>query len=125
MSNTLLLADACSNAVGAEKKFHVRYPNIRTHPNYRLANHYSPDGIAPVFFITPATTNTTAEEMFYRLDKGGAFEKILITESFGFMKTAVSHCTRYGGFIRIAGGLEFPEQIRELGNQLQIALSLL
>jgi hypothetical protein len=63
--------------------------------------------------------------MFYRLDASGAFKNMKITESFGFQKTAVSYCARYGGYIRIAGGLESPEQIRDLGKQLQKALSLL
>ncbi|MBI2036347.1 aminotransferase class I/II-fold pyridoxal phosphate-dependent enzyme [Candidatus Microgenomates bacterium] len=107
--NTGLLAYACKEADGAGKKFLVGYPNL---PRF-------PKGIAPVFFLTPGTKTTmSAEDLFYKLEKEGAFADMIITESFGFKKTGVSHSARLGGYIRIGGGLEPRQKIVEIGKRL-------
>jgi cystathionine beta-lyase/cystathionine gamma-synthase len=123
MRNTRLLAEACEETNNAGKLFTVGHPNLKNYSGYDYAQKNYPDGSIPVFFITTAGNSFGAEELFYRLEEKGAFEDMIFTESFGFKKTAVSYCTRYGGYIRVAGGMESPRQIKKLANCLQSALS--
>lgn len=114
MRNTKLLAQACAKAAEINKKFIIGYPN--------LSNNFN--GTAPVFFISLAQANEVkVEKLFYRLAKKGAFKDILFSESFGFDKTCVMHSSRYGGYIRIGGGLENEAQITTIAKRLQNALA--
>lgn len=126
MRNTKLLARACAKAAEINKKFNIGHPNLSDHPNYNYAKTKFSDGASPVFFITLVeTSETKAEKFFYRLAKEGAFKDILFTESFGFDKTGVMHSSRYGGYIRIAGGLETENETIKLARRLSQALSKL
>lgn len=114
--NTNLLVQACQDATGAGVKFAVGYPNLLKYPN----------GIAPVFFLTPEdNTQIKTKDLFCKLESEGAFTDMIITESFGFEKTGVSHSTRFGGYIRIAGGLETENETIKLAGRLSQALSRL
>jgi hypothetical protein len=123
MRNTHLLAEACSQTITKEKIFTVGHPNLKNHPNYNYVQKNFPLGSVPVFFITPIGNSLTSEEIFYQLEDEGAFEDMIITESFAFDKTGVSHCTRYGGYVRVAGGMESAQQIKKLANRLKKALT--
>lgn len=111
MRNTSLLAKYCTKVAGSGRKFKASYPTLP---------------IAPVLFLTPVpNANITSEEMFYELAEKGAFKDMIITESFGFGKTGVSHSKRLGGYIRIAGGLETENETTKLARRLSQALSKL
>ncbi len=123
MHNTLILAKACENAKGWRTKFDVIYPNLKNHPNYIYVNVNYFDGSAPVFFITSLRSDISSEKLLYQLEKLGAFKHTIYSESFGFDITGISYASRKGGYIRIAGGKESVEKTKQIGKQLQNALS--
>jgi cystathionine beta-lyase/cystathionine gamma-synthase len=126
MRNTKLLAEASFDAQKESNFVSIFYPNLLLHTNYEYTKQHFPKGIAPVFFISASPDAPfTTEELFYLLEKKGAFADILITESFGFDQTAVMYASRLGGYIRFAGGTESGQAIEQLKKQLQTALQKL
>ncbi|MBI4078694.1 MAG: PLP-dependent transferase [Candidatus Levybacteria bacterium] len=124
MKNTMIIAKACSQATGTDQKIIISYPNLSSHQNYTYANKHFKNGCLPVLFIT-ATKDApfSSEQLFYKLEKSGAFTDMVFTESFGFSKTGVSYASRYNGYIRIAGGREKLQEVKKIGERIKIALS--
>ncbi len=126
--NTRDLALACSQAPGSFEKFVVLHPNLPDHPQSDLANSLYPDGCSPVFFIQPAQPNITAEIIVRSLEKSLLDHDLIpgrdfyFAQSFGFNRIGISW-DKNAGCVRIAGGLENPEQLAKVQRALQAGLA--
>lgn len=133
--NTLTVAKACASAKGAGITYDVNHPGLDSHPQNYLVRKISSDGaIVPVGYIVPRAPGLTAEHIAKVLEQKGLTglyedgKPIGITESWGFINTAISFTlpeTSYSNYLRFAGGLEEPEKAQKTANAFKEALSSL
>lgn len=126
--NTRDVALACSQAPGSFEKFVVSHPNLASHPQSDLANSLYPDGSSPVFFIQPTRPDITTETIVRALEKSLLAHGLIpgrdfyFAQSFEFNKIGISW-DKNAGYVRIAGGLENPEQLAKVQQALQAGLA--
>ncbi|RJQ36566.1 hypothetical protein C4559_04850 [Candidatus Microgenomates bacterium] len=119
--NTYALAKVCLEAEKVNGKFNTGYPNLPNNPNKDVVNTYSPNGISPVLFIEswevkPAEINRALwEDPVIR-------ENADLAQSFGLSRTSLSYNPDYR-YVRVAGGMESPDQIAELQEAFYRVLS--
>lgn len=121
--NTAALALACWNAADS-KRIMIVHHGLPDHPQSNLANALYPNGASPVFFILSqpqwqGSENDVSVEAIARtletvlLANGLLSDKdFYFAQSFGFNKTGISVVP--DSYIRIAGGLETPEQLEKI-----------
>ncbi|MDD5625857.1 MAG: PLP-dependent transferase [Patescibacteria group bacterium] len=107
LSNTKILAQGFSKAIGRMGITAVSHPNLPTHPNYEYTEKNLPDGATAVFYIQCENAWETAD----KLEKGGLKGLVEYGGSFAFEKTRVGV---FGDMIRIAGGNESPEELEKI-----------
>lgn len=122
-SNTHRLAEAFEKASETSGSFLASYPNLPDHPNYQLANAICPNGISPVLFLIPTNPDQLSHIEIAKV----IWEKILkgrghLAPSFGFGRTGISYDPK-ASYVRIAGGMESPEEIAELSKDIKDILS--
>lgn len=116
--NTAQLARGAWEVVDPSKLL-ITHHGLPNHPQRDLAERLYPDGATPVFFISPmrhwdsidVLVEDTAQAIVDSFMSHGLEpdKDFYIAESFGFNKTGISIVPR--GYVRIAGGLETPEQL--------------
>lgn len=101
----------------------VVYPNLPTHPNYDLAEEMFPQGAAPVmFFHVHDWMGVDKFDVLEQFEKSKTvMDHAIFGQSFGFDHTRI-WWEDEASIIRVAGGMETPEQMAVLAPAFQEAL---
>ena len=115
--NALTLAKALE-----EKGFTVYHPNLKSHKQSELANTLSPNGVVTLFYIDLPDNISDRDGFMDKVKKIGG-DAVGLGSSFGHEKTWLSNFALGDRTIRIAVGMESPEDFSHVVSAFTEAMS--